>query len=175
MQKKMKELNPRMKQKEKTINISKLEEIEQEIADKGIELITYPFQSERLKGLYLSDETDKYIALSDKVKTTKEKICVLTEELSHDQLTYGNISDDPKAEKIARFDCYDKLVGIKGIITAYEKGCRTLYEFSEELNVTYDFLLECLTAYMNKYGISINYENYIINFKPYLEIKIVDK
>lgn len=159
----------------KNNNISKLEEIEQEIEDKGIELIKYPFKSKRLKGLYISDETDKYIALSDDVKTTNEKICVLTEELSHDQITYGNISDNPKAEKSARFLCYEKLVGLNGLISAYNKGCRTLYEFSDELDVTHEFLLECLEAYMNKYGISINYENYIISFKPYLEIKSVDK
>ena len=158
-----------------TNNISKLEEIEQEIKDKGIELIKYPFKSKRLKGLYLSDDNDKYIALSDEVKSTTEKICVLTEELSHDQITYGNISDNLKAEKQARFKSYDRLVGLQGLITAYNKGCRTLYEFSDELEVTNEFLLECLDAYMNKYGISITYNNYTINFKPYLEIKEIDK
>ena len=55
----------------------------------GIEVIHYPFETDRIKGLYC----DGTIAISTDMKTDAEKACVLAEELGHHYTTYGNILD----------------------------------------------------------------------------------
>jgi hypothetical protein len=52
-----------------------------------VKVDTYPFTSDKLKGLYV----DGNIALSDKLDTTNEKTCILAEELGHHYTTAGNI------------------------------------------------------------------------------------
>ena len=150
--------------------ITELEKIEQKISDKGIELIHYPFKSKRLKGIYLAEKDNKVIGISSQIISENEKICILTEELAHEELSVGNISDDTKAENIARFKSYDKLVGLHGLVSAYQNYCGSIYEIADYLNVTYDFLKEAINAYEKRYGVSTKYKNYTITFKPYLTI-----
>lgn len=152
-------------------DLTELEKVEQEIADNGIELIHYPFKSKRLKGVYITNKENKYIALSKKVETESEKVCILTEELAHHEVSSGNISDDKKAELSARFRGYNKLVGLKGLVSAYENNCSSLYEIAEHLNITNEYLSEVLSAYETRYGISKKYKEYLIVFKPYFEIR----
>ena len=52
-------------------------------------MIHYPFETDRIKGLY----SDGTIAISTDMKTDAEKACVLAEELGHHYTTYGNILD----------------------------------------------------------------------------------
>ena len=151
-------------------DITELEKIEQEISDKGIELIHYPFKSKRLKGLYLTRKDSKYICLNDQITSQNEKVCILTEELAHDEVSEGNISSNTKAENFARFKSYDKLIGLDGLVKAYKNNCESIYEIAEFLEVTYDFLIESINAYEKRYGVSTKYKNYIITFKPYLTI-----
>lgn len=101
--------------------------------------------------------------------TETEKTCVLAEELGHYHLTAGNILNQTnlnncKQEHIARMWSYNKLIGIQGFIDAFEHHCTNLYETAEYLDVTEEFLIETINAYMHKYGSYIKYEEYIIEF-----------
>ncbi|MBR5596525.1 MAG: ImmA/IrrE family metallo-endopeptidase, partial [Lachnospiraceae bacterium] len=98
---------------------------------------------------------------------TKQKACVLAEELGHYHTTVGNILDmnvpeNRKQEQRARAWAYDKMIGLAGLIKAYENRCNTLHETAEFLNVTESFLQEAIAYYQKKYGTHTKYNNYII-------------
>ena len=65
------------------------EKLQDEACKDGIEVIHYPFETDRIKGLYC----DGTIAISTDMKTDAEKACVLAEELGHHYTSYGNILD----------------------------------------------------------------------------------
>jgi len=125
----------------------------------------------KLSGLYV----DGNIALSDKLKTSKEKVCVLAEELGHHHTTYGNIIDmrqavNRKQERKARLWGYNRLIGLYGLIRAFEKGCRNKHEIAEYLEVTEDYLDEAMKCYREKYGEGKGVDNYYVSFEPSLQI-----
>ena len=106
---------------------------------------------------------------------TVQKTCVLAEELGHKETGYGNILGqdtllDIKQEYRARMWAFDKLIGLTGIIKAYKRGCTSLHEVSEFLDVTEEFLLESLVAYRRRYGCHATVDNYIICFEPALGV-----
>ena len=111
--------------------------------------------------------------------TTTEKACVLAEELGHHETTVGNIIDmsvswNRKQERQARLNGYQRMIGLMGIVKAYEAGCQTQYEIAEFLNVTEEYLLECIECYRDKYGTMKSIDNYTIYFIPNLAVmKIV--
>lgn len=114
------------------------------------------------------------VAIRRNIPTT-EKACVLAEELGHYYTTTGDILDQSKVENRkqefrARLYAYNKMIGLIGIIRAYEHGCRNFYEIAEYLEVTEEFLQEALSAYRSKYGICKELDNYIIFFVPQLAI-----
>lgn len=83
--------------------------------------------------------------------TTTEKACVLAEELGHHETTVGNIIDmsvswNRKQERQARLNGYNRMIGLMGIVKAYEKGCQNQHEIAEFLNVTEEYLLECIVC-----------------------------
>ena len=107
----------------------------------------------------------------DRKLTTTEKACVLAEELGHHYTTVGNILnqssvENRKQELKARIIAYDKMIGLSGIIKAYNAGCRNRYEVSEYLDVTEEFLIDALSHYESKYGLCTTYEKYLIYFNP---------
>ena len=53
------------------------EKLQEAACKDGIEVVDYPFESKRIKGLYC----DGTIAIRDNIDTTTEKACVLAEEL----------------------------------------------------------------------------------------------
>lgn len=115
------------------------------------------------------------IAIRKDISTRAEKACVLAEELGHYYTTTGDILDQSKVENQkqefrARLYGYNKMIGLIGIIRAYEHGCRNLYEMAEYLEVTEKFLQEALSAYRSKYGICKELDNYIIFFVPQLAV-----
>lgn len=115
------------------------------------------------------------IAIRKGIETSKEKSCVLAEELGHYYTTYGNILNQSdtmnrKQELKARFTGYNIKIGLMGIVRAYESGCQNQYEMAEYLDVTEAFLQEALTAYRSKYGICEELDNYIIFFEPQLTV-----
>lgn len=107
--------------------------------------------------------------------TLTEKSCVLAEELGHHFTTVGNILDQSKSgnrkqEQQARTWAYNKLVGLDGIVAAYQAGCQNSHEMAEYLEVTESFLADALERYRGKYGHFTALEHYIIYFEPYLAV-----
>lgn len=124
-----------------------------------------------LKGLCVDDN----IAIRKDIRTQTEKTCVLAEELGHYHTTYGDILDldnvqNRKQEFRARMWGYDRLIGLKGIIQTYKRGCRNLAEMAEELDVTEEYLLEALKSYRSKFGTRTTADGYVIYFEPTLAV-----
>lgn len=150
--------------------MTELEELENEAYENNIDIINYPFQSPRIKGLYC----DGTVALNPSLESTIEKRCILAEELGHHYTASGNILGNDtvsiKQESKGRIFAYNKLIGLHGLLSAYKAGCKSLYETAEYLKVTESFLLEALSKYKQKYGIYTTIDNYIIYFEPYLAV-----
>ena len=107
--------------------------------------------------------------------TTIEKTCVLAEELGHYHTTVGDITDlsdsqNRKQERQARLWGYNKLIGLTGLISAFHAGCHSRHETAEYLDVTEEFLQECIDCYRDKYGVCTTVDNYTIFFIPYLAV-----
>ena len=141
------------------------EELLKEADSQGLIVKEKPlkYNNGRIKG--------KRIAIRKDIDTTTEKACVLAEELGHHYTTVGNILDleDPanrKQERRARLWGYDRLIGLHGIINAYEAGCQSSYEIAEHLGVTEEYLLECLRIYREKYGTGARIGEYYVMFEP---------
>ena len=118
---------------------------------------------------------NKRIAIRKNISTHTEKACVLAEELGHYYTTSGNILDqnevtNRKQELRARLWAYNHQIGLIGIIRAYEHGCRNASEMAEYLNVTEEFLQDALNCYRSKYGICVEFDNYIVFFIPALAV-----
>ena len=106
---------------------------------------------------------------------TVQKACVLAEELGHYRTTVGNIIDlqdirNIKQERKARIWAYDKMIGLTGLIRAFEHGCHGRYEIAEYLEVTEEFLQDAVNYYESKYGEFTTIDHYIINFNPCLGV-----
>lgn len=134
----------------------------------GISIKERPFKTYdgRLKG--------KDIYLRKDMNTT-EKSCVLAEELGHYYTTVGNILDmnvpeNRKQERQARLWGYNRVIGLFGLIRAYEHGCKDKYEIAEYLDVTEEYLEDCINCYRDKYGEYKTVDNYTIYFIPNLMI-----
>lgn len=134
----------------------------------GLSIKERPFKTYdgRIKG--------KNIYLRKDMNTT-EKACVLAEELGHYYTTVGNILDmsvvsNRKQERQARLWAYNKQIGLTGLIRAYEAGCTNRYETAEYLEVTEEFLEECIQCYRDKYGEYKIVDNYTIYFIPHLAV-----
>lgn len=72
------------------------EELQDKACKDGIDVIDYPFNSNRIDGLYC----DGTIAIRKDIETSAEKACVLAEELGHYYTSHGNIinMNDVKTE-----------------------------------------------------------------------------
>lgn len=134
----------------------------------GISIKERPFKTYdgRIKG--------KDIYLRKDMNTT-EKACVLAEEMGHHYTSVGNILDmrsiqNRKQERQARLWGYNKLIGLTGLIEAYEQGCQNSHEIAEFLEVTEEFLFFCVETYREKYGEYTEKGSYIIYFIPRLAV-----
>ena len=106
---------------------------------------------------------------------TAEKTCVLAEELGHHHTSVGDIIDmtdiqNRKQERQARLWGYNKLIGLTGIINAFRAGCQSRHEIAELLDVTEEYLQECIDCYRDKYGEYVEVDNYMIRFIPNLAV-----
>lgn len=127
--------------------------------------------TEKIDGLYI----DGNIALDKDLKTTTEKACVLAEELGHHYTSHGNIIDlnspqNRKQEHQARLHGYNRMIGLRGIISAFNAGCQNRYEVAEHLHVTEEYLQEAIDCYTGKYGEYTIVDNYVIYFIPNLAV-----
>jgi hypothetical protein len=150
--------------------MTKLEELEDEAFNNKVHIIDYSFKSERIKGLYC----DGTVAL-DKTLLQTEKACVLAEELGHHYTASGNIIDTKnidarKQELKGRMLSYNKMIGLYGIINSYKRGCYSINDMAEFLDVTEGFLSEALCYYRCKYGVRTIIDNYVIYFEPSLGV-----
>ncbi len=121
----------------------------------------------RFKGLCI----DKTISLSCEIETTKEKKCIIAEEIGHYKTTYGNILNqndlqNVKEENKGKAWAYEKLVNFDDLIKAYKSGVKSRYELSIFLEITEKFLINAIKYYRGKYGIYHIYKNVIIYFEP---------
>ena len=78
-----------------------------------------------------------------------------------------------KQEYRARLYGYNLKVGLTGLISAYEEGCRNLYEMAEYLDVTEEYLRNVINCYHAKYGQYTIVDNYVIYFEPFAVMKFV--
>lgn len=118
---------------------------------------------------------NRRIAIRKDIPTQTEKSCVLAEELGHHYTSSGdilnqNIVTNRKQEFRARVYGYNLLIGLRGILQAYEAGCRNLYEMAEYLEVTEEYLKEALECYRKKHGVFATVDNYAIYFEPTLGV-----
>lgn len=151
--------------------MNKLEKLEQEAFEDSVKVHDYYLGEESLKGIYI----DGNIAINTSVNNTVEKACVLAEELGHHHTSVGNIIDmehvsNRKQERQARIWGYNKLIGLNGIIKAFEAGCQSVHEAAEFLEVTEEYLLEAIECYREKYGVCKDISNYTIYFIPQLAV-----
>ena len=153
------------------------ERLLQEAADSGVfvheafDLNSDSTSSERVNGLYM----DGYIALDSGLDTTAERAGTLAEELGHHYTSHGNIMNmdnvnSRQQEYDARLWGYDNLIGLLGIIRAFEHGCRNRYDTAEYLEVAEEYLEEALKCYRSKYGVYKVVDNYAITFIPNLTV-----
>ena len=146
------------------------ERLEDEACMDDIDVIQKKFSS-NIKGLYCNGT----VAINENIETTNEKACVLAEELGHHYTSVGNIIDmsdiqNRKQERQARLHGYNRMIGLTGLIQAYEAGCTNRYEIAEYLDVTEEYLQECVDCYRDKYGIGTEVDNYYVMFIPNLQI-----
>ncbi len=125
-----------------------------------------PISKGRIKG--------NRIAINKSLSETEKK-CVLAEELGHYHTTNGNILDQSsvsnrKLEQRGRIYAYNKLIGIMGIVRAFENGCQTICEAAEYLEVTEEFFSDALQYYKQKYGTYVKIDNYAIFFEPSIAV-----
>ena len=151
----------------RTAQMNLTEQLRQQAADNGAEVIDWKFQTDRIKGLYCNG----VIAVSKDIDTSAERTCVLAEELGHHLTASGNILDQKdisnrKQELRGRIWAYNRLIGLTGIIKAYRAGCRNRYEIAQNLEVTEDMLQDAVDYYHDKYGLCVQVDNYAIYFEP---------
>lgn len=120
----------------------------------------------------------KRIAIRKDIETQAEKSCVLAEEIGHHCTSSGDILDqndimNRKQEYRARLYGYNLKVGLTGLISAYEEGCRNLYEMAEYLDVTEEYLRNVINCYHAKYGQYTIVDNYVIYFEPFAVMKMI--
>ena len=149
--------------------INTYEALLDEASDIGLTVKEKPlkYNNGRIKG--------SRIAIRQDITTTTEKSCVLAEELGHHYTSVGNILDmtsavNRKQERQARLWAYNKQIGLIGLVRAFEHGCQNRFEIAEYLEVTEEFLEECIECYRNKYGICKRVDNYVVYFIPQLSV-----
>lgn len=150
--------------------MNKFEKLEDVAYQDDVDVLNYRFESNNIKGLYC----DGVIAIREDM-TIPEKTCALAEELGHQETSVGNIIDmtsaaNRKQERQARLWAYNKQIGLIGLVRAFEHGCQNRFEIAEYLEVTEEFLEECIECYRNKYGICKRVDNYVVYFIPQLSV-----
>ena len=56
------------------------------------------------------------------------------------------------------------MIGLQGLIKAFDNNCTSKYETANFLGVTEEYLLEAIKLYQQKYGNYVELDNYIIQF-----------
>lgn len=138
------------------------EELLNECADENLVIKEKPLQSSNGR-IY-----NNRIAIRHDMNTV-DKTCTLAEELGHYYTTTGDILDQTnvanrKQEHRARMWAYEKLLPLQLFILAFKHSCRSIHETAEFLEVSEEFLLECVGAYYSKYGTYLEFNGYLLIF-----------
>lgn len=128
------------------------------------------------KGLYVETSLAKVIIINKKVRSNKEKTCILAEELGHYHTSTGNILDQSKIENRkqelkARRWAVKRLIRVEQFIDAFNAGVRTRHELAEFLDVTEEFIETALDHFKGIYGYSHTIGEYTIIFNPLIVLK----
>lgn len=143
------------------------EKLQQIAADKGIDVIDWPFESDRIRGLYC----DKVIALNCKLPNSTAKACVLEEEIAHHDLTSGDIismemPQNRHQEQKARMLAITRRVGLDQLVDALRQGYRSRTDIADYLDVTEEFLDAAIEGYRQKYGICVRVGEDVLMLDP---------
>lgn len=114
--------------------------------------------------------SDGYI-LIDKSISNYRKAEVLFEELAHHKYTWGDILDQEdfnnrKFENYARRAAYQNALPLDLILEAYHYGVSNLYELSQYVQLSEEYILKAIEFYKKKHGLSVYYKSHIIKFEP---------
>lgn len=109
--------------------------------------------------------------LVDKFLTKTRKLEILSEEIAHHLITYGDIRDQTKMlnrkfELKARRLGSELAISLDGLIDAFHHGVQNLYEMSQYFEVSERYILNALNHYKMKYGLDVYYKGYVIKFEP---------
>lgn len=109
--------------------------------------------------------------LVDKFLTKTRKLEILSEEIAHHLITYGDIRDQTKMlnrkfELKARRLGSELAISLDGLIDAFHHGVKNLYEMSQYFEVSEQYVLNTLNHYKMKYGLDVYYKGYVIKFEP---------
>lgn len=152
--------------------MTKYENLLNELHLLGIKVLEVDVCTKKEFGLYL----DNIIIINSNMNET-QKYCVLAEELGHHFTISSDISDLTKTENIkkelkGRKVACEKLISPESIINSILSGANNIYELSEDLGVTENFLLEAINHYKQKYGIYYVGKTHLLTFEPLNIIEI---
>ena len=147
--------------------MNKYEELLQHGYDKGL----------IIKERFLFSDVEAFckgnkIALNKRyLTTTKEKRCILSEEIWHAKVTVGDITDtininNLKQERFARGCAINDLVSLDSIVQGLLYPCSNIHELADYLDVTVEFLHEAFEYYISKYGNKYYGKEYTLSFNP---------
>lgn len=115
------------------------------------------------------------IILNKDIDSIKEFNCILAEEIGHYKTTVGDITspgvNNARQELRARAYAYDKLIGLEGLVEAWDADCRSINEAAEYLSVTEDFFKAALEYYRGKYGVQTSYKDRLVTLIPCLKVE----
>lgn len=94
----------------------------------------------------------------------------------HYRFTVGDILNQTdirnrKQEHRARDCAYNRLIPLDRIIDAHSAHAKGRHEIAEYLGVTEEFLQNTINRYLDKYGIFVEYNKYLILLEPLLIIE----
>ncbi|WP_210133739.1 ImmA/IrrE family metallo-endopeptidase [Staphylococcus sp. GDY8P131P] len=119
-----------------------------------------------LAGLYLGE-----VILIEKRLNSVNKLETLYEEIAHHLITYGDIRDQSKMlnrkfELKARRLGSELAISLDDIINAFHHGVQNLYEMSQYLDISEEYVLNALNHYKMKFGLMVYHHGYVIKFEP---------
>ena len=133
--------------------MSSFEELQQIAADKGIDVVDWDFESNKIQGLYC----DNVIAINKNISSSIAKACVLEEEIAHHDLTVGDIiiesiPQNCRQEQKARMLAFIRRVNLWDLANVLRKGYHSISDIAEYMDVTEEFLVAAIERYRQKYG-----------------------
>ena len=78
-------------------------------------------------------------------------------------------ADQSKAADAVFSEVPQSVIQDLGVLEVHTK-CQNKYEIADFLDVTEEYLQECINCYQSKYGICTTVDNYVIYFVPYLTV-----